>query len=52
MILLGHEVSEEPGMERCAKELRELFPGIRVDHMVARQPLWNLKHVPIAKARQ
>ena len=27
MILLGHEVSEEPGMEQCAKELRELSPG-------------------------
>lgn len=36
LILLGHEVSEEPGMERCAKELRELFPGIRVEHIVAR----------------
>jgi putative NIF3 family GTP cyclohydrolase 1 type 2 len=49
LILLGHEVSEEPGMERCAKELRELFPGMRVDHIVAGQPLWNPEHGPVAK---
>jgi len=49
LILLGHEVSEEPGMEQCAKELRELFPGVRVDHTVAGQPLWNPDHIPAAK---
>jgi putative NIF3 family GTP cyclohydrolase 1 type 2 len=49
LILLGHEVSEEPGMEQCAKELRELFPGVRVDHIVAGQPLWNPNHIPAAK---
>lgn len=49
LILLGHEVSEEPGMERCAKELRELFPGIRVEHIVAGQPLWNPDHPPAEK---
>lgn len=46
MILLGHEVSEEPGMEQCAKELRELFPGMKVDHIVAGQALWNPDHPP------
>jgi putative NIF3 family GTP cyclohydrolase 1 type 2 len=49
MILLGHEVSEEPGMEQCAKELRELFPKMRVDHIVSGQPLWNPEHGPVAK---
>jgi putative NIF3 family GTP cyclohydrolase 1 type 2 len=49
LILLGHEVSEEPGMERCAKELRELFPGIRVEHIVAGQPLWKPDHPPAEK---
>jgi putative NIF3 family GTP cyclohydrolase 1 type 2 len=49
LILLGHEVSEEPGMERCAEELRELFPGIRVEHIVAGQPLWNPDHPPAEK---
>jgi putative NIF3 family GTP cyclohydrolase 1 type 2 len=48
MILLGHEVSEEPGMEQCAKELRKLFPGVRVDHIVAGQPMWNPEHPPMA----
>jgi putative NIF3 family GTP cyclohydrolase 1 type 2 len=47
LILLGHQVSEEPGMERCAKELRELLPGVRVDHLVAGQPLWNPEHGPV-----
>jgi putative NIF3 family GTP cyclohydrolase 1 type 2 len=51
LILLGHEVSEEPGMEQCAKELRELFPSIRVDHIVAGQPLWNPEH-GVAKTPQ
>jgi putative NIF3 family GTP cyclohydrolase 1 type 2 len=49
LILLGHEVSEEPGMEQCAKELRELFPGMRVDHIEAGQPFWNPEHGPVAK---
>ena len=39
LILLGHEVSEEPGMERCAEDLRRLFPGTRVDHISSEQPL-------------
>jgi len=50
MILLGHEVSEEPGMEQCAIELRELFPGMRVDHIVAGQPLWNPDHPPVPRS--
>jgi putative NIF3 family GTP cyclohydrolase 1 type 2 len=49
LILLGHEVSEEPGMEQCAKELRELFPGMKVDHILAGQPLWNPDHPPASR---
>jgi putative NIF3 family GTP cyclohydrolase 1 type 2 len=49
LILLGHEVSEEPGMEQCAKELRLLFPGMQVDHITASQPLWNPDHPPTIK---
>jgi putative NIF3 family GTP cyclohydrolase 1 type 2 len=49
MILLGHEVSEEPGMEQCAKELRAVFPKLRVEHIVSGQPLWNPEHGPVAK---
>ena len=44
MILLGHEVSEEAGMEQCAKQLRVLFPGMRVDHVLAGQALWSPDH--------
>ena len=50
LILLGHEVSEEPGMERCARELREIFPGVRVDHIVAGQPLWSPGRPPVEPA--
>jgi putative NIF3 family GTP cyclohydrolase 1 type 2 len=49
MILLGHQVSEEPGMEQCAKELREVFPKLRVEHIVSGQPLWNPEHGPVGK---
>ena len=49
LILLGHEVSEEPGMEQCAQELRTLFPGMQVDHILAGQPLWNPEHPPTGK---
>jgi putative NIF3 family GTP cyclohydrolase 1 type 2 len=39
LILLGHEVSEEPGMEKCAEDLRSLFPKLKVLHIVAGNPL-------------
>ena len=40
LILLGHEVSEEPGMEKCAEDLRPLFPKLKVEHIVAGNALW------------
>ena len=49
ILLLGHEVTEEPGMERCASDLRALFPGVRVDHILTGQPLWNPDHPPTGK---
>ncbi len=49
LILLGHEVSEEAGMEQCASELREVFPGVRIDHIEAGQPLWNPDRPPASK---
>jgi putative NIF3 family GTP cyclohydrolase 1 type 2 len=39
LILLGHEVSEEPGMEKCTEDLRVLFPKLEVVHIVAGNPL-------------
>jgi putative NIF3 family GTP cyclohydrolase 1 type 2 len=38
LILLGHEVSEEPGMEYCAKWLQALFPGVPVEFIPAGTP--------------
>jgi hypothetical protein len=42
LILLGHEVSEEPGMEYCATWLRALFPGIPVEFIKAGSPFASL----------
>ena len=38
LILLGHEVSEEPGMEYCARWLRPLFPSVPVTFIPAGEP--------------
>ncbi len=38
LILLGHEVSEEAGMEYCARWLRSLFPSVRVTFIPAGEP--------------
>jgi len=40
LILLGHEVSEEPGMEKCAEDLRLVFPAMKVEHIPAANPMW------------
>ncbi|MEO6802981.1 MAG: Nif3-like dinuclear metal center hexameric protein [Granulicella sp.] len=49
LILLGHQASEEPGMEQCAKDLRVLIPSIRVDHIVSGEPFWNSERPPATK---
>lgn len=38
LILIGHEVSEEPGMEYCARWLRPLFPNLQVTFIPAGEP--------------
>jgi putative NIF3 family GTP cyclohydrolase 1 type 2 len=38
LILLGHEVSEEAGMDECARWLRTIFPGIPVAFIPAKDP--------------
>jgi putative NIF3 family GTP cyclohydrolase 1 type 2 len=40
MILAGHQVTEEPGMNLCAQWLRTLVPGIQVDWIPAGDPFW------------
>jgi len=50
MIVLGHEVSEEPGMKKCAEDLRALFPNVPVVHIPAGQPFWTPEHPPATSA--
>jgi len=42
LILLGHEVSEKPGMEYCARWLRGLFPHIAVTFIPAGEPFQSM----------
>jgi putative NIF3 family GTP cyclohydrolase 1 type 2 len=46
LILIGHQPSEEPGMEQAAKDIRTLFPTLKVDHILANQSMWNPDHPP------
>ena len=46
LVLIGHEPSEEPGMEQAAKDIRALFPGLKVDHIPANQSMWSPDHPP------
>ena len=41
MILLGHAVSEDPGMAECAKWLRGVLPGMPVEFIAAGEPFWR-----------
>jgi len=40
LILLGHNTSEESGMDNCAQWLKGLFPAMRVDFVPAGEPYW------------
>ena len=42
LILLGHEVSEEPGMEYCARWLRGQFPRVPVRFIPAGEPFQSV----------
>jgi putative NIF3 family GTP cyclohydrolase 1 type 2 len=46
LVLIGHQPSEEPGMEQAAKDIRTLFPTLKVDHVLANQSMWNPDHPP------
>jgi putative NIF3 family GTP cyclohydrolase 1 type 2 len=41
VIMLGHGVSEEPGMGECAKWLRTFITGIPIEHVPAGEPYWT-----------
>ena len=49
LILLGHEVSEESGMEKCNSDLKPIFPQLKVEHIVAGSPMWSPGHPPAAR---
>ncbi len=38
LILLGHEISEEAGMQECARWLKTLFPGMPIQYIPAQEP--------------
>jgi putative NIF3 family GTP cyclohydrolase 1 type 2 len=40
-IILGHVVSEEPGMEDCAKWLRTFITGVPIQFVPAGEPYWT-----------
>jgi putative NIF3 family GTP cyclohydrolase 1 type 2 len=46
LVLIGHQPSEEPGMEQAAKDIRALFPTLKVDHILANQSMWSPDHPP------
>lgn len=50
LILVGHEVSEEPGVAIWVKDLHALFPKLPVVHISAGQPMWTPEHPPSGAA--
>ncbi len=49
LILLGHEVSEEAGMDECARWLRSVFPGMPIQFIPAGEPFHTVPHTSIQK---
>jgi putative NIF3 family GTP cyclohydrolase 1 type 2 len=41
MILLGHAISEDPGMDECAKWLKTFLSGTPIEFIPAGEPYWN-----------
>ena len=41
LILLGHAISEDPGMDECAKWLKTILPGMPVEFLPAGDPFWR-----------
>lgn len=41
MILLGHAISEDPGMSECADWLKTFVSGVPVEFVPAGEPFWN-----------
>ena len=43
LILLGHEISEEAGMDECARWLRTLLPGMPIEFIPAGEPFHTVQ---------
>jgi len=41
MILLGHAISEDPGMAECAQWLKTFLPEMPIEFIAAGEPFWN-----------
>ena len=50
LILLGHVVSEEAGMDECARWLRTVFPGMPIQFIPAGEPFHTTANLGIGKA--
>jgi putative NIF3 family GTP cyclohydrolase 1 type 2 len=46
LILLGHDTSEEAGMENCASWLKTVLPGMPVRFIPAGEPYWTTQDLP------
>jgi putative NIF3 family GTP cyclohydrolase 1 type 2 len=46
LILLGHAISEEAGMEECARWLQTIFPGMPVSFIPAGEPFQTVSVSP------
>ena len=49
LILLGHEVSEEAGMDECAHWLRSIFPKMPIQFIPAGEPFHTVQPAAIQK---
>jgi hypothetical protein len=43
LILLGHEISEEAGMDECARWLRTIFPQLPISFIPAKEPFQTVQ---------
>ena len=41
MIVLGHWISEDPGMDQCADWLKTFLPDVKIEFVPAGEPFWN-----------
>jgi putative NIF3 family GTP cyclohydrolase 1 type 2 len=44
LIMLGHNTSEEAGMDSCATWLKGIFPGLKIQFIPAGEPYWMPKN--------